>query len=335
MRLLHLELYCKCMEKFHHNVLSPETIRKGELLEKEVLGKYSVRATNPEHIKLIQDRNAKSEELPAYVRLHEAAIMDCVANGWLGEGVLVRKSEYDDLVHGVDMSMAIVDKNGHVLVTIALDLTTNRDALRKKMGRIKHGHSSQELSTVTYPGMASAGYVQEQTGVPHCLLVSSKDRAQKFIEAWVTTRDRKEKGGTDLVSKHPMRWMFIYQMHEQFKAFHADSVHNQLNIAEPKYRRVLEALKPQFDAMPADIRNEIAQSPKTFDFMLDELLQVLSGFDTLESVDPKLGKSDIRAAQNESRGSITAGTVMAGGRGNVRPVTVEVKKKRVIPPRSQ
>jgi hypothetical protein len=242
--------------------------------------------------------------------------------------VVIKRNDYDDLAHGVDATAAITDTEGNVLIAFSFDVTTNRDALPKKLGRIKHS-MSRSLATVTYTGMEDIGFEGEQTGVPHFLISASNDRVCRLILAWMNS---KRSGSSNVLESNLTRFVTIAELHRQCEVFLDHARKNDYRLAVERYEKVLRAIAPMYRAIPTEIRNDLEQQPKTYDHMFESLLIALNEFSMLPEVDPGLGKSGVRGMTiaEDARPTVQtkSGTVLQGKTGiNVQ---VAVKKKRKI-----
>ncbi|MBP9668834.1 MAG: hypothetical protein KBE09_00925 [Candidatus Pacebacteria bacterium] len=309
-----------------------EQLATAQTLAANVFRNHTVEPTDPAHAAYVKEMQARdgTEEGTAMKTsiLFEATLIDCIANeGWLGPNVRVTRSPWDDLKHGVDATVSILDESGHVLIALSIDLTTNRDALADKLARIKFNLDEQKLATVDYPGIPDVG-TDYKSGIPHCVISASQSRVEQLINAWTA-----KKMGTNgsALDNSILKTTVALEIEMQLRKFLEYARTKDYRIAIPKLEAALRAITKIVAAFDQDKVKDAREAPATWDYMFGELDGYLSGFNSLVAKKPA-GKTDIRGGTvigDRAEFKVTDGTVEQRGRGGAtRSVVVETKKKR-------
>lgn len=307
--------------------LTPDEIRAGDEIARRIAPQFAVEPTNAEDAAYVREKTEQFGEPGPEARLLEAALVDCIANrGWLGPNAVVRTSKFDDFRHGVDAAVGIPGKDGKIDLAFNIDLTTNKDMLSKKLGRMKYG-MSRSLGTLTYTGMESLGYAGEQTGVPQFLVSISPERVRRLIGSWVIAH---RSGSQNLLETNASRWVTVAELHHQSRVYLDYAKQNDFRLAVEKYEKAHAVLTKLYEKIPDDVRADLERSPKIYDQMYENLLNALNGFSTLPEVNPALGKSNVQAMREEgARPTMQAqsGTVIQSQNRSNKVVEVVVKKR--------
>lgn len=192
---------------------------------------------------------------------------------WLGDNVfIVNTSEYDDIVHGIDMVTEFIRSGLSSYLGMAIDVTFSKDQLEKKVRSVADDINHGKLVTIKYFQSGNGDIVGSLNNIPRIIIGASRKAIDELIEARLTLESLKQrkdhptpsdKEDLDNIIKqirdvkksladNPLQFEILEQILIQLKGYadYAAKV-DQPEISE-KYTTVLEQIRYIYDAKVKD-----------------------------------------------------------------------------------
>jgi hypothetical protein len=131
---------------------------------------------------------------------------------WLGSNVvLIKTSDYDDFVNGVDAVAEYDNEEGVSRVAMAIDVTFNHD-VQKKISKIKSNIEEGNLTKVKYFESELEDIRGEIKNIPHIILGADVDTVRELTNEWA-------EDNVDVLGKHGVQFQFLDEAILQCKYF--------------------------------------------------------------------------------------------------------------------
>lgn len=136
-------------------------------------------------------------------------------NNWFGENAFtVKTSLFDDIAHGVDLVVELVDNEGISRLFLAIDVTTTQDEeyLSGKLLKIKKEVEEGKLSRVKYfQSEADPEFREPLLNIPRVVLAADTKTLHELIELSLNKDPR--------LANHPVQRQFLEEMGLQLARF--------------------------------------------------------------------------------------------------------------------
>lgn len=178
----------------------------------------------------------ESTEMKRVADIFEAIMLEqSELSEWLGSNVAVIKTtEYDDFVNGVDLIADWKSKTGGESHTLALavDVTFGAGSVEKKMRRNKENIDKNQLGKIKYFRAGDGTMRGERSAVPHVVIGAGKRTVEELAKLW-TSGEKKKLGS------HPIQRILVEEIWFQMKAIHSYAKARGLKRVEEAYGRSL------------------------------------------------------------------------------------------------
>lgn len=137
-------------------------------------------------------------------------------NNWFGENsFIIKTSPFDDIAHGVDLVVELVDKDGVSRLALAIDVLSSEDEelLKEKLLKIRKEIENGKLSTIKYfQSAAQADFREPLPHIPRMILAADNKTYRDLVE--LSVNEEKEK-----LANHRVQRQFLEEIGLQLAHF--------------------------------------------------------------------------------------------------------------------
>lgn len=157
---------------------------------------------------------------------------------WFGpDAVTLKTSEFDDIVHGVDLLIEMHGIEADSLRSVlAVDATFGSGSIEKKLGRIKTGIDNDRLAEIKYYESSDGKVKDKISQVPRVILGVERGTVLSLARLWT-------EGKKNELAMHPVQDLLIKQARSQLSAFHTYAVARHRTESARAYSEALRALR--------------------------------------------------------------------------------------------